>query len=204
MTDTRLYFVRMVKRDPKWSARSGTRPAQDRDGGADGPETWVNVSDGHGGHWTVTVEGERLTSLTVHAHDVRQIDLRAVPLVELRTVALAHVREVEALRDDGYQLADALQEIGTQPPELMPDGRTPVADFISAYRAAGPRARPDGQIDRSPRRQQLAEQFSVSVYTVDKWVRSLRNRGELEESAIARNRTTDADRAGSQNEERNR
>lgn len=190
----------MAKHNPTWKARSGTRPVVDDDGEVLDHETWVAVSDGRGGHWTVTVDGDRLASLTVHAHDVRQIDLRSVPLVEVRATALAHVRQVSDLLDDDYRLADALDM--ADPPALMPDGRTPVADFIAAYRSAGPRAGADGRVDRTPRRQALAERFGVSVYTVDKWVRLLRDQGELEESAIARNRTTGAERAGSP-EERN-
>lgn len=192
----------MAKHDPIWTARSGTRPVLDDDGEVLDHETWVTVSDGRGGHWTATVDGDRLTTLTVHAHDVRQIDLRSVPLVEVRATALAHVRQVSDLLDDGYRLADALDVAQADPPALMPDGRTPVADFIAAYRSAGPRPGADGRVDRTPRRHALAERFGVSVYTVDKWVRLLRDQGELEESAIARNRTTGAERAGSP-EERN-
>ena len=172
-------------------------------------ETWVTVSDGRGGRWTATVNSDRLTSLTVHADNVRQIDLRSVPLVEVRAVALAHVREVERLRDQypGAPLGDLIAEADADPADVMPDGRTRVVDFIAAWQAAGPQHRADGTVDRTPRRHALAEQFGVSVYAIDKWVRQLRDQGALEESAARRNRNrqpTSADRAGSPEESNER
>lgn len=182
----------------KWTARSGTRQVRDDDGYALYHETWVEVRDGLGGRWTVTVEDDRIASLTVHADDVKQRDLRSTPLVEIRAVALAHVRAVVSLLDQGYRLEDALDEASAAPSDLMPNGRTTVDKFLADYHAAGPRVRDDGEVDRKPRRQTLSEAYQVSEYTIDKWVRFLRDRGDLPESRINRKKTPGADRAGSQ------
>lgn len=184
--------VDMSRTDPKWTATSGPdRPVYDERGQIVGHETWAIVEDGRGGRWTVTIADDRLTSLTVHSDNVKQADLRAVPLMEIRTVARAYVREVDRLRDEGHSLDDALDN--AEHPDLMPDGQTIVEDFLTAWRDAGPRPRPDGGMDRTPRRAALAERFGVSIYTIDKWVRSLRDRDLLDESAIRRNKTSDAD-----------
>ena len=197
----------MSRQIPRWKPESGVRAVRDADGYVMHHETWVGVSDGLGGHWTVTVDGDRLTSLAVHADNVQQLDLRSVPLVDVRAVALAHVREVDRLRDQypGAPLGDLLDEVSADPADVMPDGRTRVVDFVAAWQAAGPQPRADGQVDRTPRREALARRFGVSVYGIDKWVRHLRDQGLLEESATRRNRatrTTGPDGAGSP-EERN-
>lgn len=181
-------LVDMTKRNPTWRARSGPdRPANERQDNHSHRETWVEVEDGRGGRWTVTLgDGERITSLTVHADNVKQSHLRGVPLTEIRAVAYSYMRQVEQHLDEGFRLDDALDE--AEQPDLMPDGRTPVVEFLQAYRDAGPRRRPDGTIARTPRRQALSEHYGVTEYTVDKWVRFLRDEGHLEESAIQRNK----------------
>lgn len=180
----------MTKRIPRWTARSGPdRPVLDKHGNEVGLETWVEVEDGRGGRWTVTLEGhERITSLTVHADNVRQSHLRGVPLTEIRAVAYSYVRQVDELRGQGYRLDDALD--GADTPELMPDGKTTTEEFVSAWRESGPTQRPDGTITRTPRRRGLAERYGVTEYTIDKWVRLVRDSGHLEESAIRRNKET--------------
>src|SRR5690606_22669540 len=92
---------------PTWNASSEVRHYF-VNGDETGAETVVTVTDGLGHRIEVTVERYRLTSVRVFADDVKTEHLREVPLVQLRAVALAHVREVEGLLDQGAHLDDAL------------------------------------------------------------------------------------------------
>lgn len=192
---TSLYLVDMAMMTPKWQATSRVQRVTDAQTGEYAHETVVTVTDGLGGTWDVLVadSDDRIVALTVRSHDVKQADLRSVPLVEVRSVALAHVREVEKLRDHGYRLADAISEAGEG--DLMPGGRVTVAAFAEAWRDAAPTVSEDGR--RSPpRRQQLADRFGVSPYTIDKWLRFARDHGALDDTAQRQRRRTDQQREG--------
>ncbi|MGO1412572.1 MAG: hypothetical protein ACTHW7_12460 [Actinomycetaceae bacterium] len=112
-----------------------------------------------------------LTSIRLFADDVKLQHLREVPLTKVRAAAFGRARQLEELHDDADP-ADIFADpfIDTLP--MMPGNQIPVRDFKRAYR--------DAAANRDPRKRQiLAEQFHVSVYTIDKWVRHARDIGEI-------------------------
>ncbi|MGO1514061.1 MAG: hypothetical protein ACTH1N_00915 [Agrococcus casei] len=173
----------MRNQNPTWNADSEVRRSYGAGGEEHAPETVVTVTDGLGQRWEVTVDQHRLTSVRVFADDVKTEHLREVPIVQLRAVALAKVREVEGLLDEGARLDDALAEVAGEPVALLPGGRITVAEFAEAWRDAGaPKLGPGGMALRPNRRKILAEKFHTSPWNIDKWTRVARDLGFLDEA----------------------
>lgn len=120
----------------------------------------------------VTETDFKLTSIRVFADDVKLEHLRQVPLTELRAAAFEFVRRAEERLDDGEEIEDILADPYIESAQMMPGERVSVQEFKRAYRNAA--------ADRgSSKREALAKQFHVSVYTIDKWVRHARDIGEI-------------------------
>lgn len=179
----------------KWTVRGYMRPVIEwtSEGVPFSPghtEPVVVVFDPRGWEWHVTTEDGRLTSLVMKGENVDQRALRTVPVSYLREVAETYLGHVERAVADGIPLADALTDAEADPGQARVKGDPPTPEeFAAAWRETpASQTRPDG---RTTRRQALAERWSVTVYTVDKWTRAARDAGLIERAGTGRPRDTD-------------
>ncbi|MGO1227820.1 MAG: hypothetical protein ACTMH5_13380 [Brachybacterium sp.] len=207
---------------PRWETVSYSRPSATVDQYGDlqtgGPlELVVVVTDGRGGRWDATVNGETVTSLTTHGVDgkgVTQRALRSLPLATVHKLAVTRAAEYRAAMASGARTADAHSDPLAATPAshgdddpMLTGTSIPRAEFAAAWREEGARRVDEQGRDRPPRRQALAERYKVSRARIDDYVREARDHGDIAPASTGRKRasqTTGADRAESQNEENGR
>ena len=148
-------------------------------------EPVVVVFDPRGWEWHVTAEGDKLTSLTVRG-EIDQAALRLVPLRSLQEVATAYLGHVQQAVSKGLPLADALSDAEHESEVRVSDKPPSPTEFTKAWDATPVAEVRGGQ--RITRRRALADRYSVTVYTIDKWTRAARDNGLIEQSNVGRPR----------------
>lgn len=184
----------------RWAVTPYQREARRFDPDADalipwGPEDVVFISDPRGWSWEVVLTPDRraIESLTIHGTVTAEV-LKATPvgyLVEVAASALA--RRDAAMSPPGAHLDDAMREAASAPGMVALEGDPPTLEaFAQVFEACPPfLVTADGT--RITRRVQLAQQFGVSKYAVDKWTRKARDAGLIappDPSAGGRKRQT--------------
>lgn len=137
-------------------------------------EPVVVVLDPRGWEWHVTVEDNRITSLTIKGADITPAAMRSVPLSYLREVATTYLSHVEWAVEEGLNLADALAEADRDPGAVRVRGDRPApAEFAETWNNTQPFDMAGGT--NKTRKQMVADHYKVSEHAVNKWLRRARD-----------------------------
>lgn len=141
-------------------------------------EAVVRITDERSGHaWELTMDGDRITSLTTYATDgVSRALLSQTPLDTLQSIAKAHLAQLDRAYDSGVPLYSALDEASAAPGRARSSLPT-VEEFAEAWRATPAVVVDDATGETLTRRQALHRQWDeVTIHAIDKWTRQARNR----------------------------
>jgi len=137
-------------------------------------EPVVVVLDPRGWEWHVTVEDNRITSLTIKGSGITPATMRSVPLSYLREVATTYLSHVERAVEEGLNLADALAHADREPGGVRVKGDRPApAEFAETWINTDPFDMARGT--NRTRKEMVADHYKVSEHAVDKWLRRARD-----------------------------
>lgn len=183
-----------MKRYERWEVSGYQRPelAITSDGKAEPTGAWegiVVISDPSGREWHVTVEKDPesalpfLTSLLIRGSGpIDKQALRETTTTYLAEAAWGYVTQVEAERDAGAPLDEALTTAAFEPGQVrMTNEDTSMVERVAAaWNATDPMVIKDGR--RIGRREAVAEQVHLSKWSVDKYVARARKYGLIEKA----------------------
>lgn len=157
------------------------------------------IFDPRGWEWHVTLQPDRgdgrrpqIASLLIKSTNGRPVDqaaLRAVPTSYIADAAASFLASFGATVEDDYHTADALAMAASEPGGVHLPGDPPPPEEFAAVWKSTPPVTVQGR-ERIPRRELLAEHYSVSVWAIDKWARRARDLNLLPAAAVGRRRAS--------------
>ncbi|WP_062213903.1 hypothetical protein [Demequina oxidasica] len=130
--------------------------------------------------WEATIDGDRLTSVSVSGRDLDQLAMRSMPLRKLRTTAAKYSRHIgEHMELEGSHLEDAHNEANARAEADIRSSAAPTPElFADAWRTT----------PKPGRRKALSEHFHVSLVTIDRWTRKARDQDLIDPPTTGRPR----------------
>ncbi|MGJ3507957.1 hypothetical protein [Enemella sp. A6] len=137
------------------------------------------VFDPRGWAWHVTMDGDRITTLTVESVGTAEVDqsaTRTVPLQHLREVAREVLQGLDDDIDDGAPIPEALEAAATPRGFVRVKNAPPSPQLFAHYWQNSPEFVWVDERKRG-RRWRAAKDWGVTEYAVDKWLREARDLG---------------------------
>lgn len=142
-------------------------------------EPVVRIEGLNGRAWELTMDGDRVTSLaSFDSRGITTDTLTHTPLETLKSVAKAHLRQLDTAYSASSTLTHALDD-ASAPPGYARNSLPTVAEFAEAWKSTPARVLDDATGETLTRRQALHKRWDteVTIYAIDKWTREARNRG---------------------------